>query len=182
MNRLKLQLSILLVAVSMVALPVCAEEGAWKQYFDVGTKTLHYKEIEAKLEKAPKALDDAFLESTMYSISSRDAIKKSGKYLRAVLTIFRKGEQSLPTKEELSDLCGGLAIVWRDELKEAQEQTLNKSKPEKLKAIKNVQIKMQYDHVVLLELEKKVNGVSDPAYIKLKNAGERLDKSIREHS
>jgi len=182
LNKLKSQLSLLLVAVSIFALPVAAEDGTWKQYFNLGTKTLHYKEIEARLEKAPKAADDKFFDTTMYSISSRDAIKKSGKYLRAVLTIFRKGEQSLPTKEELSDLCGGIAIVWRDELKEAQEQTLSKSKPEKLKAIRNVQIKMQYDHVVLLDLEKRVNGVSDPDYIKMKNAGERLEKSIRDHS
>ncbi len=67
-------------------------------------------------------------------------------------------------------------------MKEVQEQMLSKSKPEKFKAIRNIQIKMQYDHVVLLDLEKRVKGVSDPDYIKMKNAGEQLEKSIRDHS
>lgn len=182
MNKISAQLFSALISISFLVIPACAEEGTWKQYFDIGIQTLHYKEIAAKLEKSPKSADDASFDSTMYAISSRDTIKKSAKYLRGVITIFRKGDANLPTKQELSDLCGALALVWRDELKEAQEQNLGKPRALKLKAIRNVQFKMRQDNSVLLELSKKVCGEQDPDYIKLKNAGERLEKSIRDNS
>jgi hypothetical protein len=179
LNKLKSQLSLLLVVVSIFALPVAAEDGTWKQYLEAGSKALHYNEIKSKLDKLPKEEVKKSLVTVMYSVSSRESIKKAGKYIRAVLTIFRKGETSLPSKEELEELMGSISLIWQDELKEVQELTLNKTKPQRVEAVRKVQLRMQQDHSVLLNLAKKVYGEKDPEYLKLKNSGEKLDASIR---
>lgn len=153
----------------------------WKQYLEAGLSTMKYKELSEKMSSASKDKTKASLDSILYSTVSRETLKKSRKYLRAVLALFRKGETKMPTKEDLDQLSGSLALVWHDEIKEAQETTQDKPKAVKLQAIKKVQLQMRQDSLVVLQLCKKVLGEKDPDYIKIKNANDRLEQSINKY-
>lgn len=170
-----------IIALSLfMSLSALAQDASWKQYLEAGLTTLHYKELSEKLDY-PKHEPKANIDDVLYSTVSRETIKKSGKYLRAVLALFRKGETKLPSKEELDQLSGALGLVWHDQIKEVQEITQDKPKAAKLAAIKKQQLLMRQDNLVLLELFKKVLGENNPAYTKVKNAHDRLEQTLRKY-
>lgn len=156
MTRLINQIGNFILLFLVAILPSFAAEGTWRQYFEVGTKTMHYSEIAAKMKSFPKEERPKNIEKVMYSISSRESIKKAGKYLRAVFTIFRKGETDLPTSAEMDDLAGAMSVVWRNEQLEVQDMTLNKTPAEKLEANRKLQEKISQDNSVLADLAIKV--------------------------
>ncbi len=170
----------LVLMMTMFSASVHAQEQNWKQYLDAGLTTLHYKELSEKLGY-PKNPPKANIDSVLYSTVSRETIKKSGKYLRAVLTLFRKGETKLPSKEELDQLSGALGLVWHDEIKEAQESSQGKPREVMLASVKKQQLQMRQDNLVLLELFKKVLGEKDFGYINVKNAHDRLEQTLRKY-
>lgn len=161
--------------------PLFASETGWKEYMDAGAKLIRFDEFNAQMKKSKKQDDQKEFQRILYSVASRETIRKSGKYIRAALVSWQKDQAITPTKSELEKLELMISMVWDEELKYAVESTAGQPKNVKLPAIQAVQLRMKADNAIIIQMALKVLGKDDPGYKTLVRSQQKNDESLAKY-
>lgn len=162
-----------LVLIASFSSAVFAQEIGCRLYMLAGLKAMNYNDLDKRLGPHPS---QAAIEALLSSKDLCQKIRLGGKYLRASLAQYRKGDNRLPLKQELRHFSSAMSIVWTEEVKSVETQ--GKSSTELLSSINKVQSKIKEDSQILLLMFKNVAGEKDLSYIELKNASDQLTKPL----